>query len=146
MKQRLKICTRLLLLVVYLAATAGAACVSLSCRCAQVRMASLHDGGSCRCACSEGRCLHAEGALSVSARCCCSHSHSTETDLYTLPDQTRDAGLRCCVVSLPASLAALCPCPAHCRALRRRPSVPPVPLVEDPCIVLSGLRAPPSRV
>ncbi len=135
----------LLLCTLYLAATAGTALASLTCRCLGMTAPVEH-------LCT-GDCHHAEadadglnGCPECSLKACCGcELHSTEIDLYTSShSDDSEKYIRCVVAVLPPSLAAECPCPAHVPALRRAGLLPPVPLVREMPGRVFGLRAPPA--
>lgn len=133
----------LFFLVVYFVTTGLSSYAALTCRCAEERMAAPAIHPCCPCCLSaadlaEGPCL--------TGTCCNDHDHSNEVTLYTLPDDASERSLRCCVLLLPHSMAAECPCPAHTEALRRCPPLPLFPLREAPFIAHAGLRAPPATV
>lgn len=140
----------LLLLAVYLVTAGGPAYLSLSCRCAVMRglrTEAVRGGCGCvhACGCCAGHRCGAESSAALSAPCC-SGDHSTEIDLYTAATSEEGKSVRCAVVSLPPSLAAECPCPAHVPALRGAPVERPAPLPAAPLLTAAGLRAPPALV
>lgn len=134
----------LLLLTVYALATAGAAVSSLTCRCE-----ALQSHAAQHICCSHcqlpSHVQPVDGEFRVH---CCHLSHSTEIDLYTsLSSSDGNArDLKCVVATLPPSMAAECPCPAHVPALRRPAVAGPDPAPLEGVHRAVGLRAPPAMV
>lgn len=160
------------LCTLYIAATAGMALASVTCKCLGMRYGGVeHLGAVCHCpncgaapmagCCGEGRgtldnvgssdnagtgygdgCPMACDCLFGSG-CDCDR-HSTEIDLYvaTHSDDSEKA-LRCVVAELPPSLAAELPAPAL-RILCRGPrAADPAPRLCDGVFPVAALRAPP---
>lgn len=133
----------LVLCVLYLAATAGVALASITCKCVGMKQSRVEK------ACCE--CYHQSQFSATSichdcllgSRCDC-ELHSTEISLYTSSHSDEsEKYIKCAVSELPPSLAAECPCPAHVPALRHGMLLPPVPLVREVPGRVFGLRAPP---
>ncbi|MDE6445400.1 MAG: hypothetical protein K2L06_00865 [Alistipes sp.] len=135
---RVRNCISLLLLAVYLLATGGAACLSLSCGCMDNGHVAEHMHAHTHVCCG----AELPDAPALSASCTCGR-HSTDIQLYTNSHPDDERTMRCAVVFLPAALAAECPCPAHVPALRRKTVDRPAPLLADPLLESAGLRAPP---
>ena len=160
------------LLAVYLLTAFGAAYASLSCECAMGRRAAavhalcacghVHTapsgtaaacGGAMRCDADTAACGHAAcgpivcgpSAADLSAPCCCDR-HSTEIALYTDGASEEERSVRCAVLLLPPDAAAVCPCPAHRPAMRRRAVEPPAPCLPATEFPATGFRAPPASV
>lgn len=128
----------LLLSVVYLLATGGAAWLSLTCGCMEAEHAAVqvHAHRSC-CAAADD----SAGEV-LDASCACGR-HSTEIELYTAGADD-ESPCRCAVLVLPhclaAAQAARLSAPKYCK---ERIVAPPVPVAQAPCLRAAGLRAPP---
>ena len=127
---KLKRSISLLLLAVYLFATAGTALASLTCKCVAMKARTEH---ACCCHCLHVADLPAAAGGEMRAPCCGNH-HSTER--YT----------RCIVLDLPPALAAECPCPAHVPFLREKVAERRTPFVREASACSVGFRAPPVLV
>lgn len=156
------------LCTLYIAATAGVALASVTCKCIGMRRGAVeHLCQACSChtaaarpAALDDRTDAACGSSSELSGCrdvcgcaigggCDCTRHSTKIELYTSShsdDNDSEKALRCIVSQLPASLAAECPCPAHLPALRRGVVLPPLPVLREIPRVVEGLRAPPALV
>ena len=125
---KLKRSISLLLLAVYLFATAGTALASLTCHCLHVADLPAAAGGEMR------------------APCCGNH-HSTEIELYVSSSfDNNERYTRCIVLDLPPALAAECPCPAHVPFLREKVAERRTPFVREASACSVGFRAPPVLV
>ena len=112
---KLKRSISLLLLAVYLFATAGTALASLTCKCVAMKARTEH---ACCCHCLHVADLPAAAGGEMRAPCCGNH-HSTEIELYVSSSfDNNERYTRCIVLDLPPALAAECPCPAHVPFLR----------------------------
>lgn len=137
---KLKRYISLLLLAVYLFATAGASLVSLTCKCVSMKERTEH---LC--------CHHCQHTADASAAAdgvmrapCCGNHHSTDIELYVF--QHSDNGekhIRCVVTDLPPALAVECPCPAHVPLLREKAAERQTPFVPEAYMLPVGFRAPP---
>lgn len=129
----------LLLFAVYLFATAGAAMVSLTCKCVSMTARTEHV-----CCC---HCQHADDAATASGELrapCCGDHHSTVVELYvSASSDSSERHTRCVVTDLPPALGAECPCPAHIPFLRKKVAERRPPFIPDACILPVGFRAPP---
>ena len=106
---KLKRSISLLLLAVYLFATAGTALASLTCKCVAMKARTEH---ACCCHCLHVADLPAAAGGEMRAPCCGNH-HSTEIELYVSSSfDNNERYTRCIVLDLPPALAAECPCPA----------------------------------
>ena len=114
---KLKRSISLLLLAVYLFATAGTALASLTCKCVAMKARTEH---ACCCHCLHVADLPAAAGGEMRAR-------------YT----------RCIVLDLPPALAAECPCPAHVPFLREKVAERRTPFVREASTLSVGFRAPP---
>lgn len=137
---KLKRSISLLLLAVYLFATAGASVVSLTCKCVSMKARTEH---VCCSHCQQ----HAEDAAvadGVMRAPCCGNHHSTDIDLYiTAGPDNSERYTRCVVTDLPPALAVECPCPEHIPFLREATAERQTPFVPEACILPVGFRAPP---
>ena len=114
---KLKRSISLLLLAVYLFATAGTALASLTCKCVAMKARTEH---ACCCHCLHVADLPAAAGGEMRAPCCGNH-HSTEIELYVSSSfDNNERYTRCIVLDLPPALAAECPCPAHVPFLREK--------------------------
>lgn len=130
----------LLLLAAYLFATAGAAVLSVTCKCVAMkpRVEQLLCCSHCQFP------AHVQPADGEFRAHCCGNHHSTEITLYTSPNSDdSEKYVKCAVCDLPPSMAVECPCPAHVPALRRGPALRPDPVPLDGVRTIRGLRAPP---
>ena len=137
---KLKKSISLLLLAVYLFATAGAAVASLSCECVSMKAHAAH-------VCCH-HCQHMEDAATspggVMRAPCCGNHHSTDIELYTSSNAgNSEKYTRCVVLALPPTLSVECPCPAHIPFLREKVAEQRSPFVREACILPVGFRAPP---
>ena len=128
----------LLLLAVYLLATGGAAYRSLSCQCLEPAHAAEH------LCCADG---HDTAEMfdideALHAACPCDR-HSTAIALYTaVSDDARPC--KCAVLALPHCLAAAQAARLSAPKFRKeRIEAPSVSLPQAPCLLATGLRAPP---
>lgn len=137
---KLKRCISLLLLAVYLFATAGAAVVSLSCRCVAMKARTEHV--CCHhCQHTADAAVPADGQMRAP---CCGNHHSTDVELYTLSgSDNNEKQIRCLIIDLPPALAAECPCPAHVPFLREKVVRRNAPFVREAALLPVGFRAPP---
>lgn len=140
---KLKRYISLLLLAVYLFATAGTALASLTCKCVSMKARTEHV------CCSHCQQHAAEAAADgvMRAPCCGNHHHSTEIDLYLFSHgDNGEKQIRCMVTDLPPALAAECPCPAHVPLLREKTVQRQAPFIAEACMLPVGFRAPPALV
>lgn len=142
---KLKRYISLLLLAVYLFATAGASVTSLTCKCVTLKARTEH---VCSSHCQQHTADAASAADGVMrATCCGNHHHSTEIDLYLFShSDNSEKYIRCVVTDLPPALAVECPCPAHVPLLREKTAERLTPFVPEACILPVGFRAPPALV
>lgn len=156
----------LALLAVYLSTAFGAAYASLTCACIWGTRTTEH--AVCACGHSHGDsadahtpCCGADAARGGDAVCgrgasdcaaaalsapCCGDRHSTEIALYTDGASEEERPVRVAVSELLPEAAAVCPCPAHRPAMRRRAVDPPAPYVPSTELPAAGFRAPPASV
>ena len=131
----------LLLSVVYLLATGGAACLSLTCGCLAAEHAAehvhhVHVHAHAGCAAAHS----SEEAFDASCSC---DRHSTDIELYTA-DAGDETPCRCAVLALPHCLAAAQAARLAAPKFRKeRIAPPPVAVPSPPCLGIAGLRAPP---
>ena len=147
---KLKRSISLLLLAVYLFATAGTALASLTCKCVAMKARTEH---ACCCHCLHVCCHHcqhgadAAGAGESLKAPCCGNHHSTEIELYVSSSfDNNERYTRCIVLDLPPALAAECPCPAHVPFLREKVAERRTPFVREASTLSVGFRAPPVLV
>ena len=126
----------LLLMTVYLLATAGAAVVSLTCRCVEQRVHAEHVCLS--------ECQHDMPADGVVRSCCGCELHSTDIVLYLYSSaENGERHIRCTVTDLPPALVAEAPVAAVLKFFGET-----LPECGDPFVMRghvrsAGLRAPP---
>lgn len=126
----------LLLMTVYLLATAGAAVVSLTCRCMEQRVHAEHVCLS--------ECQHDMPADGVVRSCCGCELHSTDIELYLYSSaENGERHIRCTVTDLPPAITAECPCPERVPVLREKSAERRSPFVQEASILPVGFRAPP---
>ena len=131
----------LLLSVVYLLATGGAACLSLTCGCLAAEHAAehvhhVHVHAHAGCAAAHS------GEEALDASCCCDR-HSTDIELYTAASGD-ESPCRCAVLALPHCLAAAQAARLAAPKFRKeRIASPPVAVPTSPYLGVAGLRAPP---
>ena len=114
---KLKRSISLLLLAVYLFATAGTALASLTCKCVAMKARTEH---ACCCHCLHVADLPAAAGGEMRAPCCGNH-HSTEIELYVSSSfDNNERYTRCIVLDLPPALAAECD---HVAVAQRRVEV-----------------------
>nr|WP_229095485.1 MULTISPECIES: hypothetical protein [Alistipes] len=137
---KLKRVISLLLLAVYLFATAGMALASLTCKCVSMKARTEH---VCCTHCQHPADVQSAHDGAMRAPCCGNH-HSTDVELYvTSNSDNNEKYIRCIVLDLPPALAVECPCPAHVPQLREEVVQRHVPLIREACILPVGFRAPP---
>jgi hypothetical protein len=113
---KLKRSISLLLLAVYLFATAGTALASLTCKCVAMKARTEH---ACCSHCHHVADLPAAAGGEMRAPCCGKH-HSTEIELYvSSSSDSNERYTRCIVLDLPPALAAECACSFSARKGRR---------------------------
>ena len=140
---KLKRSISLLLLAVYLFATAGTALASLTCKCVAMKARTEH---ACCCHCLHVADLPAAAGGEMRAPSCGNH-HSTEIELYVSSSfDNNERYTRCIVLDLPPALAAECPCPAHVPFLREKVAERRTPFVREASTLSVGFRAPPVLV
>ena len=123
---KLKRSISLLLLAVYLFATAGTALASLTCKCVAMKARTEH---ACCC-----HCLHVADLPAAAG----------EIELYVSSSfDNNERYTRCIVLDLPPALAAECPCPAHVPFLREKVAERRTPFVREASTLSVGFRAPP---
>lgn len=125
----------LLLSVVYLLATGGAACLSLTCGCMEAEHAAEHVHAHACCAADH------QGGEAFDASCSCDR-HSTDIELYTAAAGD-ESPCRCAVLALPHCLAAAQAARLAAPKFRKERIAPPVSMPAPPCLGVAGLRAPP---
>lgn len=165
-KMKLRRYIAFVLCTLYIAATAGMALASVTCKCLGMRNGGVeHLGAVCHCpncgalrsagCCGEGLAAPDNAPAECGDGCqtacdclfgsgCDCDRHSTEIDLYiaTHSDDSEKA-LRCFAAELPPSLAAELPAPAL-RILCRGPrAADPAPRPCDGVFPVAALRAPP---
>ena len=137
---KLKRSISLLLLAVYLFATAGTALASLTCKCVAMKARTEH---ACCCHCLHVADLPAAAGGEMRAPCCGNH-HSTEIELYTgSSSDNHERFIRCTVTDLPPALVAEAPVAAVLMFFGET-----LPECGDPFVMRghvrsAGLRAPP---
>ena len=135
---RVRNCISLLLLAVYLLATGGAACLSLSCGCMDNGHVAEHMHAHTHVCCG----AELPDAPALSASCTCGR-HSTDIQLYTAAsDDARPC--KCAVLALPHCLASAQAARLAAPKFRKeRVAAPPVPIPQAPCLLVADSRAPP---
>lgn len=136
----------LLLLCVYLFATAAPATVSLTCKCVAMHRVAAY---VCCTHCAHMSATSAAQAAGqgaahtdVAAPCCGNH-HSTEINLYTGSGEDNVRTVKCAVLELPAALASACPTETAVLALADKIAERRAPFVCRGFVRCAGLRAPP---
>ena len=126
---KLKRSISLLLLAVYLFATAGTALASLTCKCVAMKARTEH---ACCCHCLHVADLPAAAGGEMRAPCCGNH-HSTEIELYVSSSfDNNERYTRCIVLDLP-----------HVPFLREKVAERRTPFVREASTCSVGFRAPP---
>lgn len=137
---KLKRSISLLLLAVYLFATAGTALASLTCKCVAMKARTEH---ACCCHCLHVADLPAAAGGEMRAPCCGNH-HSTEIELYTGSSSDNNERLtRCAVTDLPPALVAEAPAPADLMLCCEQATERGAPFSMRGHVRSAGLRAPP---
>ena len=127
----------LLLMTVYLLATAGAAVVSLTCRCMEQRVHAEHVCLS--------ECQHDMPADGVVRSCCGCELHSTDIELYLYSSaENGERHIRCTVTDLPPALVAEVPVAADLKLFGETLPERGAPFVMRGHVRSAGLRAPPA--
>lgn len=134
----------LLLCTLYLAATAGTALASLTCRCLGMKAPVEHlCTGDCHLADADAAGLNGCPECSLKA-CCGCELHSTEINLYTSShSDDSEKYIRCVVAVLPPSLAAEIALDTPAGASAGDGLLRNIPLPREVCRAVAGLRAPP---